>query len=558
MASFPAPGDLPYSDKLKNYIDEADAGSIPAAVTAAEEAAEAYLAGQLPELLGVTDSQAAALINTKGSQTEQALSATLATRIGTVKLTLSPTSAAANVATINGAVAAANAAYLAGSGITKIEMPEGNYPIRRSAGSGHPYAVLILPGVELSGQGEGKTVLTVEPFDLDHGFYETGYADTGFYQSIFYAKGTAESILRDVHLHDFTVDGNRANMLGVGPNANAGDTFDVSWADESVTLERLTVVNSSSDAFDYDDCKGMVVRFCTASNAAGFGYHNSENNDGVVQIGNIARGCGFGGNNRGGFDQYGTSVNGVYIGCVAIGNYRNFEVRGAGATVVGCHSGSIGAQPDVFEGAAIYMQPGANKGELGLFGAKGRLRFADANAPTDATRRWLQYVANNAMSWLRGSSVMFLVDLYANLGIGGMTSRGGTAEKALLIGDGVAPTSNPTGGVIAGSRSGTPYVRTTGGRLVTLAGNVTSTSAAYTVLPTDEVVLAVGGASGITVTLPALVNGMRFTIKKIDAGAGAVTVAGTGANIDGAGTKVLAAQYDRVTVVAATGSWHIV
>lgn len=85
MAAFPAPGDLPYSDKLKNYIDEADAGVLTEAGLTATEAAEAYLAGQLPELLGVTDSQAAALINTKGSQTEQALTATLATATGAMR-----------------------------------------------------------------------------------------------------------------------------------------------------------------------------------------------------------------------------------------------------------------------------------------------------------------------------------------------------------------------------------------------------------------------------------------------------------------------------------------
>lgn len=83
----------------------------------------------------------------------------------------------------------------------------------------------------------------------------------------------------------------------------------------------------------------------------------------------------------------------------------------------------------------------------------------------------------------------------------------------------------------------------------------------YTVLDTDQLLLAdaVGGA--ITLTLPAAATyaGRQFRIKKIDATLNAVTVDGNGAEtIDGAASVVLSLQHETVTVVCDGTEWWIV
>lgn len=77
---------------------------------------------------------------------------------------------------------------------------------------------------------------------------------------------------------------------------------------------------------------------------------------------------------------------------------------------------------------------------------------------------------------------------------------------------------------------------------------------------TDQAVEAVGGAGGITLTLPdASANkGLIISVIKTDAAAGAVTLACTGGQtINGAATKVLAAQYDKVQVRSTGTQWLI-
>lgn len=78
----------------------------------------------------------------------------------------------------------------------------------------------------------------------------------------------------------------------------------------------------------------------------------------------------------------------------------------------------------------------------------------------------------------------------------------------------------------------------------------------------QQLILATGGGGGITITLPAasLNRGKVYRVKKVDAGAGAVTVTRAGADtIDGAANYGLAAQYDAVTIVSdGAATWHIV
>ena len=117
--------------------------------------------------------------------------------------------------------------------------------------------------------------------------------------------------------------------------------------------------------------------------------------------------------------------------------------------------------------------------------------------------------------------------------------------------------------------SGTAYPITTSGA-VTFNGafatsggvrsnmNTQTSSATLTVGTSVEYQICNATTASITITLPAtVVAGHRYTIKKVDATANTVTVAGT---IDGATNYVISTQYKFVTVLSTStsGTWHIV
>ena len=75
----------------------------------------------------------------------------------------------------------------------------------------------------------------------------------------------------------------------------------------------------------------------------------------------------------------------------------------------------------------------------------------------------------------------------------------------------------------------------------------------------NDITLATAGASGITLTLPAAATGKVVTVKKVDTGAGNVTLDPPGSvTIDGAATKVLYHQYETMTCVSDGTNWFIV
>lgn len=96
---------------------------------------------------------------------------------------------------------------------------------------------------------------------------------------------------------------------------------------------------------------------------------------------------------------------------------------------------------------------------------------------------------------------------------------------------------------------------------------VVAKTAAYQMVHTDCVVLVTTGATGKTITLPPLADafdsangqGKLVCVKKVDSGAGAVTVDGSGAEtIDGAANVALAAQYDTALLVAGSSEWSLI
>lgn len=119
--------------------------------------------------------------------------------------------------------------------------------------------------------------------------------------------------------------------------------------------------------------------------------------------------------------------------------------------------------------------------------------------------------------------------------------------------------------------AGTAYPITTSGA-VAFSGNFASTGsvrsntqsqtgAVTLTVNNQEYQLADATSAAFTVTLPSTTSaGQRFTIKKIDSSANAVTIkAGTAGTIDASNTFSLASQYKAVTVVSTSTSdkWYI-
>lgn len=82
----------------------------------------------------------------------------------------------------------------------------------------------------------------------------------------------------------------------------------------------------------------------------------------------------------------------------------------------------------------------------------------------------------------------------------------------------------------------------------------TAVDAAYTALPTDNIILADATDAAFTVTLPdpTRVKFMRVTIKRTNSGTNLVTVGGT---VDGQVNPVLAEQYDSMAFVSNGTEW---
>ncbi len=85
---------------------------------------------------------------------------------------------------------------------------------------------------------------------------------------------------------------------------------------------------------------------------------------------------------------------------------------------------------------------------------------------------------------------------------------------------------------------------------------VVSTSVDLTLSPANDFVKSTGGTLGISITLPGSPRtGQQYTIKKVDSGAGEVTVVGT---IDGVGNYSLVAEGQYVVVVWDGTGWNII
>jgi hypothetical protein len=88
--------------------------------------------------------------------------------------------------------------------------------------------------------------------------------------------------------------------------------------------------------------------------------------------------------------------------------------------------------------------------------------------------------------------------------------------------------------------------------------SVAAVSSNTTLTNGNSIVLATGGAGGITVTLPAPTSGKIFNIKKVDAGVGVITISPPSGTIDGAASKTLTTQYDSLTITSDGTNFFII
>jgi hypothetical protein len=88
--------------------------------------------------------------------------------------------------------------------------------------------------------------------------------------------------------------------------------------------------------------------------------------------------------------------------------------------------------------------------------------------------------------------------------------------------------------------------------------NVASVSTTQTLSNGNSIVLATGGVSGITLTLPSPTAGKIFNIKKVDAGVGTITLSPPSGTIDGAASKVITSQYDSLTITSDGTNFFII
>lgn len=113
-----------------------------------------------------------------------------------------------------------------------------------------------------------------------------------------------------------------------------------------------------------------------------------------------------------------------------------------------------------------------------------------------------------------------------------------------------------TGKVGVGTASPSSLLQVAGPIATAIATKTTN----YSVTSVDSVLLCDATSGALTVTLPSAagIAGRQYTIKRLNGGANAVTVAASGETIDGAATRSLLLQYESVAVVSDGANWWVI
>lgn len=167
--------------------------------------------------------------------------------------------------------------------------------------------------VTLAGAGDA-TILKVAPRDL---------TTASFVRTVF-VRGDAVTPIENVHLRDFCVDGNKANITGTFEESK-GEGVNLKYANRC-SVQNVLVINTSADGIDLDNATESLVMGCRMIGTAGSGIHVSSGSTENRIIGNNAYGCGLD-LDRSGIDEVvGVSGN-VYIGNAAKDCHQNFGLQ---------------------------------------------------------------------------------------------------------------------------------------------------------------------------------------------------------------------------------------
>jgi hypothetical protein len=183
---------------------------------------------------------------------------------------------------------------------------------------------------------------------------------------------------------------------------------------------------------------------------------------------------------------------------------------------------------------------------------------------------WFRFLAKfqqTAQLIEAGSGLQF-TDNVLSIEPGGVTSAMLRNSYALsVIGRGFNSTGVPADIIAANNRTvlgrqldqlgffDSVAVRAVDTQMLVLGVREVTASTSYTL--SDYFIGASASGGAVTLTLPTLAKGRTVVAKKLDASANAVTISGP-ENIDGAGSKSLAAQYDKITLIGGVSEWHVI
>jgi hypothetical protein len=127
---------------------------------------------------------------------------------------------------------------------------------------------------------------------------------------------------------------------------------------------------------------------------------------------------------------------------------------------------------------------------------------------------------------------------------------GGSNSQAMyLLNQAITYIYNASGGIWSAVQGNLPRTRIGINRTV-------SQNAVYTA-SSGDIVMATAGSSGWTLTLPAVGLGNQVLVKKIDSGAGTITILPSSGTIDGASSATLVVQYDSLWLESDGTNWFI-
>lgn len=177
---------------------------------------------------------------------------------------------------------------------------------------------------------------------------------------VFYAYGSSGNELENVRLFAMqggAVDGNARGMSNLSARTFDMEGINFKYVNNGV-ISGFDVFDTLESGIDLDHSTGCTITNNRVYSAYGYGIHlSSASTDNMISFNHVTD-CGNGGE-RGGIDQYegssGNSNRNVYIGNTAVGNYRNYHIRG---DVAGFDSSNVsldGTEPDVISANVSTM-----------------------------------------------------------------------------------------------------------------------------------------------------------------------------------------------------------